>query len=163
MKIPSLIGAAILTTAMASWAQAGPVLNLQPVVFVSTFNQPVNGLFIDEYTFSPASFSGTVAVSLASTSGPVSFFTATLNGQNFSFFPETGAKTFDFQARVTADMPLTLTVFGAAIDANNMDIAGSYRGTVIASVPEPESYMLAMAGLLAVAGLSRRKGKLATH
>ena len=74
----------------------------------------------------------------------MSFFTASLNDQDFSFLPEVDGPDFSFTATVTADAPLTLTVFGTVLDSDgNPNGAGSYHGTInassVAAVPEPET------------------------
>ena len=128
-------------------------------MFSGGFTQTVDGLFVDDFTFSPASFSGVVSVSLSSVSGPVSFFSAILNGQGFSFFPELGQPDFSFSALVTNDTPLKLTVLGAVLDAaGNPEGVGSYAGLITASpVPEPQSFALILAGLAALGFALRRK------
>ena len=162
MKFKRFLIAASLAgaTGLASAATPDPVLLAPagPGAFSGSFTQAVEGLFIDTFSFMPASFSGRVSVSLAGVSGPVSFFTAELNGLGFSFFPELGADNFSFQANVTADTPLSLTVFGAVLDADgNPGGAGSYRGSIMAAIPEPQTYALLLAGLLAVSGVAARR------
>ena len=44
-----------------------------------------NGLVIDDFSCTPASFDGLVSVTLSNVSGPVSFFTA-------AFFPDTSSE-----------------------------------------------------------------------
>ena len=155
-----LIAAALAGSALASVAAPVSLLPSGPGMFSGGFTQTVDGLFVDEFTFSPASFSGLVSVSLSSVSGPVSFFSALLNGQGFSFFPELGQPDFSFSALVTNDTPLMLTVFGAVLDAaGNPAGAGSYAGVITAAavVPEPQSLALVLAGLAMLGFALRRK------
>ena len=156
MKFKTLL-AAVALAGSAGISQADTVVTLTPTgpgMFAGGFTQAVDGLFVDTFSFIPASFAGLVSVSLASLSGPVSFFVGSLNGQDFSSF-EPAPASFAFSAYVSADMPLTLTVFGAVLDADgNPGGAGSYRGVITAAVPEPQTWALMLAGLAGLAGLS---------
>lgn len=156
----ALTAALALSATAARAADTRLVLNpLGPSQFLSTFTQAVDGLFIDNYTFDPASFSGVVSVTLSSSSGPVSFFTASLNNIDFSFGPSGPLDVVTFSASVFDDVPLTLTVFGSVLDAlGNLGGAGSYSGTITAAaaIPEPQTYALMLAGLLGVAWAARR-------
>ncbi|MBC7779967.1 MAG: FxDxF family PEP-CTERM protein [Proteobacteria bacterium] len=156
------LAAALVGAAGLSRADPPPITLLPtgPGVFSAEFLQPVDGLFIDVFSFLPETFDGQVSVTLSSVTGPVSFFTASLNDQNFSFFPEAGLIDFSFGALVTGDVPLTLTVFGAVLDAEgNPNGPGSYRGTVtaVAAIPEPETYGLMLAGLAFLGARARRR------
>ena len=160
MNLKSLLIAATLAgSALASVAAPVSLLPSGPGMFSGSFTQSVDGSFIDEFTFSPASFSGLVSVRLSSVSGPVSFFSALLNGQGFSFDPALGQPDFSFSALVTNDMPLMLTVLGAVLDAaGNPAGAGSYAAAITAAaVPEPQSLALVLAGLAALGFALRRK------
>ena len=101
-------------------------------------------------------------MTLSSVGGPVSIFTASLNDQDFSFLPEVDGPEFSFTATVTADAPLTLTVFGTVLDSDgNPNGAGSYHGTInassVAAVPEPETDASMLAGIAAVGWGARRR------
>ena len=162
MKLQSLLVAAALAgsagLSFAAPPDPVPLLPAAPDVLAGSFTQPVDGLFIDTFSFVPGTFSGLVSVSLSSLSGPVSFFTASLNGQDFSYFPELGDPVFSFHARVASDMLLSLTVFGAVLDADgNPAGAGSYTGSITAAVPEPHTWGLLLAGLVGVGLAARRK------
>jgi hypothetical protein len=160
MKLQALITAAALAGAASLAAAAGPVplLPAGPGQYAGAFTQPADGLFIDTFSFAPEAVSGLVSVSLSSVGGPVSFFTASLNGHDFSYFPELGQPNFVFQAYVTNDMPLSLTVFGAVLDADgNPGGLGSYSGTITVAVPEPQSVALLLAGLAGLGWRLRRR------
>ena len=128
-----------------------------PTTSTSSFAAAVNGLFIDKYSFTPAAFDGHVAVSFAALTPSVAFFVAELNGQTFSFFPGPVPMNFDIEADVTAGVPLLLTIFGAALDDMNAFTSGRYSVDVVASVPEPSTYALVLAGFGVVAWAARRR------
>ncbi len=156
MKFRTLL-AAVALAASAGASQADTVVTLTPTgpgMFAGGFTQAVDGVFVDTFSFIPASFAGLVSVSLSSLSGPVTFFVGSLNGQDFSSF-EPAPAGFAFSTYVTADMPLMLTVFGAVLDADgNPGGAGSYRGVITAAVPEPQTWALMLAGLMGVTRLA---------
>lgn len=167
MNLKHLIAAAAIAGAASASIAATPdpvvLLPTGPGTFTGSFVQPVDGLFIDTFSFIPDTFRGRVSVSLSSLSGPVSFFTASLNDQNFSFFPELGQINFSFSAFVNNDVPLTLTVFGAMLDKDgNPGGLGSYGGSITAAVPEPQTWALLLAGLsgIAVAARTARRVKV---
>ena len=165
MKFKTLI-AAVALVGCAGVSQADTVVTLTPTgpgMFAGGFTQAVDGVFVDTFSFIPDTFRGRVSVSLSSLSGPVSFFTASLNDQNFSFFPELGQINFSFSAFVNNDVPLTLTVFGAVLDKDgNPGGLGSYGGSITAAVPEPQTWALLLAGLsgIAVAARTARRVKV---
>ena len=161
MNLKHLLAAAAIAGAAGASIAATPdpvvLLTTGPGTFAGSFVQPVDGLFIDTFSFIPDTFRGRVSVSLTSLSGPVSFFTASLNGQDFSFFPELGQVDFSFNAYVNNDVPLSLTVFGAVLDGNgNPGGLGSYGGSITAAVPEPQTWALLLAGLAGVAVAARK-------
>nr|WP_316638824.1 FxDxF family PEP-CTERM protein [uncultured Roseateles sp.] len=163
MKLHHRVLSAIALAGAASLSFAGPpdpvaLMPTGPGLYSGGFTQPVDGLFIDTFSFTPEAFSGLVSVTLSSRAGPVSFFTASLNGQDFSYFPEMGQTDFVFKAQVTNSMPLSLTVFGAVLDGNGNPLgAGSYSGAITVAVPEPQTYVLMLAGLAGLVGVARRK------
>ena len=127
MKLKSLLVAAALAGAASGPLLAAPQAPAPQSLFSTTFTQAVEGLFIDSFSFGPLAAGGLVSVSLTGLTGPVSFFTASLNGHDFSYFPELGNPVFTFRARVAGGSPLDLTVFGAVLDAQgNPGGAGSY-------------------------------------
>lgn len=163
-----LIAATVLMAASAlpAIAQDEPAI---PLVLTSTsagmssatFERDVTGLFVDTFSFMPASVGGNVAVSLMPLSGQINFFSALLNGEGFSFFPEDGQTNFAFSSNVSAADPLELTVFGYAGDASTLtDGSGRYGGTVtvnaVVAIPEPQTWALMLAGLGAVGALRFR-------
>ncbi|MEO8930617.1 MAG: FxDxF family PEP-CTERM protein [Caldimonas sp.] len=169
MNLKCLLVAATLACSAGTVLADPPPVTLTPAgagMFSGAFTQSADGLFIDTFTFLPTTFAGLVSVTLSSLSGPVSFFTASINDQNFSFLPESDGPDFSFAATVTNDVPLTLTVFGAVLgDDGNPAGMGSYHGTInaatVAAVPEPETYALMLAGIAAIGWGSRRKRAVA--
>ena len=130
-----------------------------PALSTGSFAAAVNGIFIDNYSFTPAAFDGHVAVSFAALTPSVAFFVAELNGQQFSFFPGAVPMNFDIEADVTAGVPLKLTIFGAALDGAGAFTDGRYSVDVAASVPEPSTYALLLGGLGMAAFAARRRRK----
>jgi hypothetical protein len=169
MNVKRLLVAAVFACSVGAALADPPPVTLTPSgggMFSGGFTQMADGLIIDTFTFLPAAFAGTVSVTLSSLSGPVSFFTASLNDQNFSFFPEIDGPDFSFSASVTDDVPLMLTVFGAVLDSDgNPNGTGSYQGVInaasVVAVPEPETYALMLAGIAAVGWGARRKRAVA--
>ena len=156
MKFKTLI-AAVALVGCAGTSQADTVVTLTPTgpgMFAGGFTQAVDGVFVDTFSFIPVSFAGLVSVTLSSLSGPVTFFVGSLNDQDFSNFAPAPA-SFSFQAYVSDDRPLKLTVFGAVLnDDGSPGGAGSYRGVITAAVPEPQTWALMLAGMAGLAGLS---------
>lgn len=168
MKLKNLIALATLAGSCLTAVAAPIALSPDPTApgtFTGSFSQMVDGLFVDEYDFSPTTFSGLISFVLTGVGGNVNFFVATVNDQSFSTGPDGGPFTsFSFQAQVTADAPLRLSVFGANLDADgNPGGQGSYFGTVsavsdVAAVPEPASFALILAGLVGL-GLTTRRSR----
>lgn len=166
MNIKMIVTSAVLAvvTSAALAQEAAPVLlTLTPSggARVATVTRPVTGLFVDTFSFTPASVSGLVSVTLTPVTGSVSFFAALLNDEGFSFLPELGQTSFSFQSAVNDSTPLALTVFGFAGDAETLgDSAGSYMGSIrvpaVAAIPEPQTWALMLAGL-GVVGISARR------
>ena len=162
MKLKTLLAAAAFAGSAGLSFAATPITLTQvaPGLFEGEFTQLVDGVFVDTFSFIPESFGGLVSVTLSSLSGPVSFFVGSLNGQDFSNF-EPAPADFSFQAYVTADTPLMLTVFGAVLDASgNPGGPGAYHGSITAAVPELQTWALMLAGLAGVASFgsaTRRK------
>ena len=124
MILKALAAAALAVSAAASMAQETPPISLvlSPSgagTSMASFERVANGFFLDTFTFTPAAVSGNVSVDLVPASGSISFFSALLNGQGFSFLPENGDTHFRFQSVVGSDQPLQLQVLGFAGDAGN--------------------------------------------
>ena len=168
MKLKMLAASVALLVA-ASTASAQEVIPIDVALapsagngLVGTFERAATGLFLDTYTFTPSSVAGAVSVTLRPLGGPVNFFVALLNDEGFSYLPESGSPVFSFQTLVSANTPLSLTVFGFAGDPELFaEASGSYGGSVqvqsVAVIPEPETYALLLAGLGVVAAVARRR------
>ena len=145
-----------------------------PGTFASTFSttETMSGLFVDTFTFSlPAAFGGLLgsgALTFASMTGPVSLVVASLDAANgVSVASPQGADTIAFPSSLiylNAMAPLTLTVLGFAGDpfSNPVALRAGYSGsisfnTAVAAVPEPETYGLILAGLVATGYVVRRR------
>lgn len=158
MKPMKFFLAAALAGAASGPLVAAPLVPAPQSLFSTTFTQTVEGLFVDSFSFAPLGAGSLVSVRLTGLTGPVSFFTASLNGHDFSYFPELGAPAFEFRARGMSGAPLSLTVFGAVLDAQgNPAGAGSYLGNITAVVPEPATLALMLAGLMGVGVVARRR------
>ena len=163
-----VVSAALVVAASASCAQDAPIpltlVTTGPNLIGTTFQRSVSGMFIDMFSFMPADVAGTVSVTLMPLDTSINFFAALINGDSFGFFPESGATNFSFQSVVDARSPLSLTVFGYAGDASNLtDASGRYSGSIqvqtVAAVPEPETYVLLLAGLATLGALKRRSSR----
>ena len=139
-------------------SEAVTLLSTQGGGYTGTFSSSPNGNFLDTFTFTPTTVAGEVTIGLTST-GPVTFFTALLNGQGFSYLPELGSKSFDFKAVVGTDQPLQLLVTGFSGDASTLSpMPGSYMGSItISAVPEPATVALWLAGVVFVQALIWRR------
>ena len=169
MKLKTLI--ALATLAGSGFAATAAPITLspdptKPGTFTGSFTQMAQGVFVDEFDFLPSTFSGLISFVLTGVGGNINFLTSTVNDQKFGTDAGQDLTKFSFQAKVTADMPLHLTVFGAALDGNGDPFGeGSYSGLVtavadVAAVPEPATFALLLAGLMGV-GLTRRRTRSA--
>lgn len=153
-----LLCAATISLLSATASQAVTLTSTGGGGYTGTFTSNVDGSFLDTFTFTPASVAGEVKIDLTPT-GPVNFFTALLNGQGFSYLPENGKASFDFEGVVAADQPLQLQVFGFAGDASSLSaMEASYTGNIsISAIPEPNTYLLLLAGVAAVVSAKVRR------
>ena len=143
-----MLCAAVIGLLTATASQAVTLTSTGGGGYTGSFTSNVDGSFIDMFTFTPTSVAGDVKIELTPTR-PVTFFTALLNDQGFSFLPENGKTSFDFEGIVAAGQPLQLQVFGFAGDASSLSaMAASYTGNIsISAIPEPDSYLLLLAGV----------------
>lgn len=172
--IAAAIALAASTSAVLADDQSIDLAQTGPGTFAATFatTESFSGLFVDTFTFSlPLAFSGSVgsaSLTFASMSGPVSLVVASLdaaNGTGVASPPD--ADMIAFPSSLTfsgAIAPLTLTVLGFAGNpfADPVALAAGYSGsisfnTVVAAVPEPETYALMLVGLAVVGFASRRR------
>lgn len=125
-----------------SWS--GSYLNLTTDLFGSTLTTPV----INYATTGSESFAGTVSWEL-----PVVFGSAS----NYSI----GLTIYANAANATADFGNTFKITGVdAYNASGQAVAANFTtgsGTMLAPVPEPETYALMLAGLGVVGWAARRK------
>lgn len=175
MKTTFHLGAAValLAAALAPLGAAaqsadepvGTVLTFAGTPPSASFTRAADGLFVDTFSFQPATASGPVSVTLTS-QGPLTFFAALLGGDSFVAAGD-GAPSLSFTGLATADAPLGLTVFGFAGDLEDLSpAAASYTGSVtlaaVAPIPEPATYALMLGGLaLLAAATSRRRRRVA--
>lgn len=153
-----LIWVAALGLIFANASEAVTLVSTQGGGYTGTFVSNPNGSFLDTFTFTPTAVAGEVMIDLTAT-GHVTFFTALLNGQGFSYLPENGNKSFDFKGIVGTDQPLKLQVFGFSGDASSLSaMPGSYAGSIsISAVPEPANLALWLAGVVFVQALVWRR------
>jgi len=124
----------------------------------------VAGSFTDTFTFDPSvsgSVSSSLATALTNDSDNIDFTSVLLNGVSFSLTsPDGGVHDFAFFGPSFATGPLTLIVTGVAAPAlaAGTAISASYGGSLaVSAVPEPQTYLLLLAGLGAVGFVARRR------
>ena len=164
MKLKFVAAAVLALASATSFATT-----LAPLTPSASFSNTVTGAFTDTWTFNlatPAAVAASVTnveVSFASMSaGGIIGLQAWLNGMEL-FGPNssvsTGGVTVATQVRAGgATLPAgmySLMVSGTGITGSN----ASYGGNIVAiPVPEPETYAMMLAGLVAVGFLARRRG-----
>lgn len=123
---------------------------------IATFTNDVTGIFTSETQFAPGFLKGDLTFSFTSLSGPVTFFSALLDGVGYDLGGLTGDSP-SFTATVDGTQPFDLTLLGYSGDlASFTDASGRYALAISAAVPEPATWALALAGLLAIGMIARR-------
>ena len=173
MKLKTLCAAVALAASTTLSFAGGSATVLKPTgpnLFGAVFTQTSSAdVFADTFEFAALPSASTVVFSLFGVLGPVEFFVADViaggDSQSFSFFPEDGPlNRVRFQTSIAANTPFSLTVLGAGVPLAGEAFATgfvTYAGAVVASVPEPETYALLMAGLVGVGAAARRKQRAA--
>ncbi len=173
MKLKTLCAAVALAASTTLSFAGGSAIVLNPAgpnLFAAVFTQTSSAeLFVDTLEFAALPSASNVVFTLFGVLGPVEFFVADVasggESQFFSFFPEDGPlNPVSFQTSIAANTPFSLTVLGVGVPLAGEDFATgfvTYAGAVVASVPEPETYALLMAGLVGVGAAARRKQRTA--
>lgn len=163
MKLKFVAAAAFALVSATSYATA-----LGPLAPSASFSNTVTGAFTDTWTFNLGSAS-VVAASLTNVeitfgsfkAGGITGFEAWLNGnQLFGPVSTTNTPPVIVTTQVLAggtSLPAgmySLTVKGTGVTGGS----ASYGGNIVATpVPEPETYAMMLAGLVAVGFLARRR------
>jgi hypothetical protein len=149
MKLSHLASVAALAVASTAFV---PAVSAAPI---ATFTNDVTGIFTSETQFAPGIFKGNLTFSFTSLSGPVTFFSALLNGTGYDLGGTTGDSP-SFTAAVDGTQPFDLTLLGYSGDlASFTDGTGRYALAISAAVPEAETWALLLAGLLAVGFIAK--------
>jgi hypothetical protein len=152
MKLSSLVSAAILATAAPAFAAAPGDLGTLDNSSAAVGRVVGSGLFVDTYTFTlndPGMVFG------GAFSNFVSGFQVELFGEGFTSFGVDANPTdgFSFEGLGAGSYALQFAGFSTSP-------VGVYGGTVLAAtapIPEPETYAMLLAGLLAVGFVARRR------
>ena len=173
MKLKNLF-ATVALTASATFSYAVPVTlnptgsNLLGAVITPT---SLGGFIVDTFEFAALPNAGTVFLNFFGLIDPVQFLIVSVEPSSGSVSTSTsmgfpgGAGPVSFQTSIAANTPfnVVLTAASLKLDANNEPLGPvTYGGSVVvATVPEPETYALLMAGLIGVGAAARRKQRAA--
>lgn len=163
MKLKSLLAAAVIAAVGSgnSFADGG---GLGTITSNASFSSTVTGSFTDTWTFN---LDGPSTVAASLTNVEITFGAFTYNGIN-NFSAWLNGVPLVSAASTSGSATVTVLAGGSSLPAGNgfnLTISGtalaggaSYGGNIaVAPVPEPESYVMLMAGLGAIAVIARRR------
>jgi hypothetical protein len=169
MKFTSLVATGVLAVAGASSSFAAN--DLGPIPPSATFSNVVSGAFTDTWNFNLGSQSlvGVVLSNVEVTFGSFSFggingLTAFLNGTQL-FGPTSTQTTSGITTKLQVlgggtSLPAgvySLVVSGTGITGSSATYSGSISATPISAVPEPQTYLMLLAGLGVMGAIARRR------
>lgn len=162
MKFKSLVATAVIAACGVSNSFAGGG-GLGVIISNASFSSTVTGSFTDTWTFS---LDGPSTVAASLTNVEITFGAFTYNGiNNFSAWLN-GVPLFSASS-TSGSTTVSVLAGGSSLPAGgfNLTVSGtalvggaSYGGNIaVAPVPEPESYVMLLAGLGAIAVIARRR------
>lgn len=158
MKIKALIAASVLAVSAPAFAVSPGSLGTIDNMPITLSNIVPMGIFQDVYSFSladPGTLSGNAQ---AVNFGPYSILglTVTLQDSSFSVIGSDSSPSDGFTFAGLAAGTYALNVLGFATGSGG----GFYAGGIVAEtapIPEPETYAMLLAGLLAIGFVARRR------